>query len=115
MEDLWNLLCDKIGLSPEASECFYLYGCGKELELLLIGEDSISTVMKTWIDVEHKCVQFSLAVAEILSCRYFPWVTFEGFEGGQAVSSANDKEAIADKAAADSRVRASSLIFDLVV
>lgn len=37
--------------------------------------------------------------------RYFPWVSFEGFEGGAAVAPVNDKEAAAEKAVADARVR----------
>lgn len=39
-------------------------------------------------------------------------MTFPGFEGGQAVSASSDKEAAADRAAADARV---TLIFEQIL
>lgn len=61
VEALWHTACDKLGLAPESSECFYIYGCGNELELLLIGEEAIGDVMRNWIATEHKCVVSAVA------------------------------------------------------
>ena len=61
VEALWHTACDKLGLAPESSECFYIYGCGNELELLLIGEETIGDVMRNWIATEHKCVVSAVA------------------------------------------------------
>ena len=33
VEDLWNVMCEKMGLSDDASSCFYIWGKGKKLGL----------------------------------------------------------------------------------
>jgi len=54
IEELWEIVCEKIEILPLNRRCFFIWGFGESLRLLLYSDDTIETVLKDWPDYENK-------------------------------------------------------------
>merc|ERR1711916_167520 len=52
IEELWEIVCEKIEILPLNRRCFFIWGFGESLRLLLYSDDTIETVLKDWPDYE---------------------------------------------------------------
>jgi hypothetical protein len=48
VEDLWRMLCEKLGLPESDWECFFLWGISEDLELLMYTNTMVADIIAKW-------------------------------------------------------------------